>query len=91
MVFGLLTLFREICNRTTAFLQTLSRTSYAAYIIHMPIVLAAQYALDTVVIGGAVGKFIVVSFISVVVTYAICILLVRVSRLGKYYNALIIP
>ena len=83
IIFGLLTLFREKGNRTTPFLKTLSRSSYAAYIFHMPIVLVVQYAFDRVVIGGAVGKFITVSFISVVTTYALSALLVKVKALGK--------
>ena len=83
MVFGLLTLFREIGNKTTSFLQTLSRSSYAAYIVHMPIVLAIQYALDTVIIGGAVGKFITVSIISTVLTYTLCSLLIKIKPLSK--------
>ena len=83
MIFGLLTLFREKGNVTTPFLKTLSRSSYAAYIIHMPIVLATQFALDTVVIGGAVGKFITVSIISVVLTYTLSALLVKVKSIGK--------
>ena len=83
LIFGLLTLFREKANRTTPLLKTLSRSSYAAYIIHMPIVLAIQYALDTVVIGGAVGKFITVSILSVALTYAFSALLVRVKPLSK--------
>ena len=83
MIFGLLTLLREIGNRTTPFLKILSRSSYAAYIVHMPIVLAIQYALDTVVIGGAVGKFITVSVISVVLTYILSALLIKIKPLGK--------
>jgi peptidoglycan/LPS O-acetylase OafA/YrhL len=83
MIFGLLTLFREIGNKTTPFLQMLSRSSFAAYIIHMPIVIAVQYALDTVVIGGAVGKFVTVSVISLVLTYTISALLIKVKPLGK--------
>jgi len=83
IIFGLLTLFREKGNWTTPFLKTLSRSSYAAYIFHMPIVLAVQYAFDRVVIGGAVGKFITVSIISVVTSYALSVLLVRVKALGK--------
>jgi len=83
MIFGLLTLFREKCDWTTPFLKTMSRSSYAAYIIHMPIVLAVQYAFDAVVIGGAAGKFITVSIISIVLTYALSALLVRVKPLGK--------
>ena len=83
LIFGLLTLFREKGNRTTPFLKTLSCSSYAAYIIHMPIVLAIQFAFDTVVIGGAVGKFVTVSIISVLLTFALCALLVRGNLLGK--------
>ena len=79
--FGLLTLFRERFNITNPFLKILSRCSFAAYIIHMPIVLAVQFALDTVVIGGAVGKFVTVSVISVVLTYGLSALLVRVKLL----------
>ncbi|MCL2227910.1 MAG: acyltransferase family protein, partial [Oscillospiraceae bacterium] len=83
MSFGLLTLFREKGNRTTPLLKALSRCSYAAYIIHFPIVLAVQYALDTVVIGGAVGKFVTVSIVSVLLTYVLSALLVKVKPLGK--------
>jgi len=83
IIFGLLTLFREKGNWTTPFLKTLSRSSYAAFIFHMPIVLAVQYAFDRVVIGGAVGKFITVSIISIVVTYTLSTLLVKVKLLGK--------
>jgi len=77
MVFGLLTLFREKCNSTAPFLKILSESSFTAYIIHFPIVLTVQYLLDTVVIGGAVGKFITVSVISVVVTYVFSALIVK--------------
>lgn len=84
LIFGLLTLFRGIGNRTTPFLQTLSRSSFTAYIIHMPIVLTIQYALDTVVIGGAIGKFLTVSIISIVLTYVLSILLVKVKPLGGF-------
>jgi len=83
IIFGLLTLLREKGNWTRSFLKTLSRSSYAAFIFHMPIVLTVQYAFDRVVIGGAVGKFIIVSIISVVVSYALSTLLVKVKPLGK--------
>ena len=83
MTFGLIALLREFGNHTTPFLQTLSRSSFAAYIIHMPIVLAVQYALDTVVIGGAVGKFITVSVISIMLTYVLSALLIKIRPLSK--------
>ena len=83
VIVGLITLVREIGNQATPFLQTLSRSSFAAYIIHMPIVLLIQYALDTVVIGGAVGKFVTVSIFSVVLTYVLSALLIRIKPLSK--------
>ena len=86
LICGLITLFREKYNLTTPLLKTLSRSSYAAYIFHFPIVLSVQYLLDRVVIGGAVGKFITVSIISVVVTYLVSILIIRVKPLRKIFT-----
>jgi len=83
MIFGLLTLFRERGNITTPFLKTLSRISFTAYIVHFPIVLTAQYALDTIVIGGAAGKFVTVSLVSIVLSYALSALLVKIKPLNK--------
>lgn len=80
---GLITLFREEFNKTTPFLNKLSRGSYAAYLIHFPIVLITQYALDKVIIGGPVGKFVVVSILSVLISYAISCLLVKVKYINK--------
>jgi peptidoglycan/LPS O-acetylase OafA/YrhL len=81
LIFGLLTLFREKGNKTSPFLKILARSSYAVYILHYPIVLSIQYFLDKVVIGGAAGKFITVSLISVVLTYIVGILLVKIKPL----------
>ena len=83
LIFGLVTLFREKGNRTTPFLKILSRCSYGAYIFHFPIVLTVQFVLDTVVIGGAVGKFITASLISVALTYAFSFLFVKLKVLSK--------
>jgi len=83
LVFGLIVLFREKINITNRFLKTLSESSYAAYIIHMPIVLAIQYTLDTVNIGGAVGKLVTVSVISIVLTYTLSALLIKIKPLRK--------
>jgi len=83
MTFGLITLFRELGNHTSPFLQILSHSSFTAYIIHVPIVLGVQYALDTVVVGGAVGKFITVSIISIIITYAVSLLLIKIRPSSK--------
>jgi glucans biosynthesis protein C len=66
---GLIVLFREFFNNTGVKMKRLAEDSYAAYIFHFPIVIAIQYAFDKVVIGGALGKFITVSILSIVLTY----------------------
>jgi len=81
LIFGLLTLFREKGNGINPFLKLLSRSSYAVYIIHVSIVLTIQYLLDKAVIGGAVGKFIIVSIISIIISYIIGILLLKIKLL----------
>jgi len=83
LIFGLLTLFREKANRSSPFTKTLARSSYAAYIIHLPIVLAVQWSLDAVVIGGAWGKFIIVSVVSIVFSYGLSALLVKIKPIGR--------
>ena len=82
IIFGMLALFREKLNRTSKFLNIMSRISYASYIIHYPIILLIQHALDKVSIGGAWGKFIIVSVLSMLMTYVIGYFLTRV----KYVN-----
>ena len=83
LIFGLLTLFRERGNKTSPFTKTLARSSYAAYIIHLPIVLAVQWSLDTVVIGGAWGKFIAVGIISIVLSYVASALIIKIKLIGR--------
>ena len=83
IIFGLITLFREKANRTTPLLKVLARCSYSAYIFHFPVVLTIQFLFDRVVIGGAIGKFITVSLISVVLTYALSFLLVKIKVLSR--------
>jgi len=72
---GLIVLFRENFNHTSPLAGFLAEHSYAAYIFHFPIVLALQYALDGVVILGALGKFLTVGFLAVAITYVFCLLL----------------
>ena len=88
IIFGLLTLFREKFNKTTPYLNIMSRMSYAAYIVHYPIVIMIQYMLDKVIIGGAWGKFIIVSILSIIITYGISYLLTRIKHINKIMNTL---
>ena len=83
LIFGMITLFRNKFNKTTPFISVISRSSYAAYLIHFPIVLLIQYSLDKVSFGGAWGKFIIVSLLSVGLTYCTSFFLVKVKYLNK--------
>lgn len=83
IIFGMLTLFREKFNGTSKYLNILSRISYAAYIIHYPIVLAVQHSFDKISIGGAWGKFIVVSILSICITYIVSYLLIKIKYINK--------
>ena len=68
---GLIIFFRERINTTSPCLQFLAENSYAAYIFHLPIVLAVQYSLDKVDILGPIGKFLIVSLLSIIITYGV--------------------
>jgi glucans biosynthesis protein C len=80
---GLIILFREKFNSTSFVRTILAENSYAAYIIHLPIVLTIQYSLDKVVICGASGKFIVVSLTSIIVTYSVSFLIRKIKFVRK--------
>jgi len=80
---GLVVLFRELFNSSGTFMQRLAANSYAAYIVHVPMVIVVQYMFDKVVIGGALGKFIIVSITSVVLTYALSVVIRKIPYVTK--------
>jgi surface polysaccharide O-acyltransferase-like enzyme len=61
---GLLALFRAFLNRTGPLLKLLSENAYGAYIVHVPVVVALQYAFDSVR-AGAFTLFLIVSCLSI--------------------------
>lgn len=82
LCFGLIVLFREKINLGTSKFRFLAANSYLAYIFHFPIVLTVQYSLDKVSIGGAIGKFLIVSFLSVVITYFVATIInIKIKRI----------
>lgn len=83
LCWGLIVLFRERFNKANIFTEFLAENSYAAYIFHFPVVLAVQYAFDKIIIFGALGKFIIVSVISIVVTYFVSYSLRRIPLVKK--------
>lgn len=80
LCFGLIVLFREKLNLSTSKFKFLAANSYLAYIFHFPIVLTVQYSFDKVTMGGAIGKFLIVSFLSVVITYFVAAIISKIMR-----------
>ena len=62
---GLLALFRTYFNRTESVVRILTENAYGAYVIHVAVVVALQYAFDPVQ-AGAFTLFVVVSILAVV-------------------------
>ncbi|ABK18165.1 acyltransferase family protein [Syntrophobacter fumaroxidans] len=65
---GLCTLFREFFNNTTPLWQVLGADAYGAYLVHVPIVVALQYAIGNVP-AGAVQKFLLVTIAGIPLSY----------------------
>jgi len=61
---GLLAFFRTYFNRTGRIMQVLSDNAYGTYILHVPVIVALQYAFDPVQ-AGAFTLFVIVSFLSI--------------------------
>lgn len=83
LCFGLIVLFREKINLGTPKFRFLAANSYLAYIFHFPIVLTVQYSLDKVSIDGAIGKFLIVSLLSVVITYFVAAIISKAMRINN--------
>ena len=61
---GLLAFFKTYFNQTGRIMQVLSENTYGTYILHVPIVVALQYAFDSVH-AGAFTLFVIVSILSI--------------------------
>lgn len=83
LCWGLIVLMRENFNSTTPLAGFLAEHSFAAYIFHFPIVLTLQYFFDRIVIIGALGKFITVSLLAIVITYAFCYCLRKLPYISR--------
>jgi surface polysaccharide O-acyltransferase-like enzyme len=65
---GLLALFKTFFNRTGKIMQVLSENTFAVYILHVPVVVALQYAFDPVQ-TSPLTLFIVVSILSIIASF----------------------
>jgi glucan biosynthesis protein C len=61
---GLLAFFKTYFNQTGRMMQVLSENTYGTYILHVPVVVALQYAFDPVR-AGAFTLFVIVSILSI--------------------------
>lgn len=67
---GLVVLFRESVTANGRFARALGKSQYAAYIFHVPVILAFQYALLSLTLPPF-AKFALVTLVSIPATFAI--------------------
>lgn len=67
---GLCTLFRERFNTTTPFWQVLGKDAFGAYLVHVPIVVALQYASSGIPLGP-VPKFLLVTLLGILLSFLV--------------------
>lgn len=79
---GLLALFKKYFNRTGRMIQILSDNAFGAYILHVSVVVALQYALDPVQ-AKAFTLFVVVSVLSIPGSFLASILLRRIPGMKR--------
>lgn len=73
---GLLALFKQKFNQSGRLLRYLSRNAYAAYIVHLPLVYALQYAVIPWDVGP-VAKFLAVAVTAVPISFLLSGILTR--------------
>ena len=79
---GLPVLFREKFDFRNWFTDKLSAASYGVYVIHLPLVVALQYAMGPTGLS-AIAKFLLVAVIAVPVSFALTMLLRRSALLRQ--------
>jgi glucans biosynthesis protein C len=82
--FGLPTLFREHLDIRTPLLERLSRASYGVYVLHLPLVVALQYALSHADLP-AFAKFLVVGAVAVPTSFLLVLLLRRSRKMRAVF------
>jgi len=82
LIVGLCTLFRERFNKTTPFWQMLSSDAYGAYLVHVPIVVALQFATSGVP-AGALPKFLLVTSMGIPLSFLASHYLRKLPRVAR--------
>ncbi|MFH1982912.1 MAG: acyltransferase [Pseudomonadota bacterium] len=79
---GLLALFKTFFDRTDRIMQKLSENAFGAYILHVPVVVALQYAFDPVQ-AGAFTLFVIVSALSIPGSFLVATLARRIPGVKR--------
>ena len=79
LCWGLIVFFRERVNISSKTLKVLSDNTYTAYIVHFPLILVIQYGLSKVEAYSATGEFILVSILSITLTFFLIWLVKRIT------------
>ena len=80
--FGLIWLFREHGNWDSKFWRWCAAQSYGAYIVHLLLMIALQYAVDGIWMG-AFGKFLFIGVVITIVSFVLTWLLRMVPGVKK--------
>lgn len=80
--FGLLWLFREYGNWNSKFWQWCAAQAYGAYIVHLLLMIALQYAVDGIWMG-AFGKFMFIGVVTTIASFGLTWLLRMILSVKK--------
>ena len=80
--FGLLWLFREYSNWNSKFWQWCAAQAYGAYIVHLLLMIALQYAVDGIWMG-AFGKFMFIGVVTTIASFGLTWLLRMIPGVKK--------
>lgn len=83
MSIGLVWLFRDCFNKTNKFLKWCADQAYGAYVFHILLMLAFQYMIDGLWLGGGTQKFILVGIVITVVSFGLTWLLRLIPGVKK--------
>lgn len=71
-------LFRFSFDKTSPVMRWLAAQSYAAYLVHIFVILGLQFLFDRVLMGGGTGKFLFVATAGTALSYGGAYLLCRI-------------
>lgn len=79
---GLVWLFGKFCNWNNGFWKWCSAQAFGAYVVHLPLLLIIEFALDKVWVG-AFGKFALVTVLAIAVSFGLTWLLRLIPGVKK--------